>query len=206
MDLKPVELPFGKTIYQTKYGQSVSSDVAFLLTEILEKEDNRPIKVLELGSGNGILSLMLAHYRNEFEITGIEIQPQLVELAKKNLEIIGKSALFLEADLNEFFSPDKFAIICCNPPFQKLGEGKISPHQEKVISRTESKTNMQAVFHSISRNLDENGNAYLIYPQSRLSEAFLYIEKNGLILIDQKTMSNHNKNVVFLQCQKRLKK
>ncbi len=205
MDLKPVKLPFGKTIYQTRYGQSVSTDAAFLLQKILEKEENRPIRVLELGSGNGILSLMLSHYRNKFNISGIEIQAQLVELARQNAERIKKKVLFFQANLNEFTSINKYNIICSNPPFQKIGEGKVSPHQEKVISRTELHTNIAEIFYSISRNLKTYGNAYLIYPQSRLEEAIRCIEKYNLKLINQKKMSNHKKNIVFLQCQKSFK-
>jgi tRNA1(Val) A37 N6-methylase TrmN6 len=206
MDLKPVKLPFGKTIYQTKFGQSVSSDIAFLVNEILEKEENRPLKLLELGSGNGILSLMLAYYRNQFEISGIEIQPHLVELAQQNADRIGKRIHFTQADLNNFTAPEKQDIIVCNPPFQRIDEGRLSPYSEKVISRVELKTTMPAVFHSISRNLESAGRAYLIYPQSRVNEALFCIENSGLMLSGKKNMSNHKKNVVLLQCQKQRNK
>jgi tRNA1(Val) A37 N6-methylase TrmN6 len=205
MKLIPVELPFGKTIYQTEYGQSVSSDVAFFVNEILRHEENCHLKLLELGSGNGILSLMLAYYRNQFEITGIEIQPHLVELAVKNAENTGQNVHFMQADLNEYLAEEKQDIICCNPPFQRVGEGKISPYQEKVISRTESKTTMQAVFHTISRNLKTHGSAYLIYPQSRLDEVDTCLEKAGLISEQKKLMNGNKKKIVFIKVRAFLK-
>ncbi len=65
----------------------------FFLQEILEKEDNRSINVLELGSGNGILSLMLAYYRNGFKLPELN-STAISGISEKNIEIIGKSAFF----------------------------------------------------------------------------------------------------------------
>ena len=85
-----VELPFGKTIYQYKQGQSVSTDTELIVNAILSEIHNQTpkIKVLELGSGNGIISIMLSHYRPNWEVTGLEIQSHLVTLAMRIFQIL----------------------------------------------------------------------------------------------------------------------
>jgi len=103
-----VLLPFGKTIFQYTSGQAISSDTAFLVETILTscKADNQ--NVLELGSGNGIISIMLSHYRPNWKIVGIEIQPELVELSKENAALSETNVNFQYADLRIFSNSNRF--------------------------------------------------------------------------------------------------
>jgi len=91
-DLHEVELPFGKTIFQFK-NQGVSSDSKLLFDEI-KQENLSNAFCLELGCGNGIISLMLAHYHPDWQIIAIDIQLKLIQLAKKNnAEIISADSM-----------------------------------------------------------------------------------------------------------------
>jgi tRNA1(Val) A37 N6-methylase TrmN6 len=183
--MKPVLLPFNKTIYQSKHGQSITSDTTFITEKILQKCSPAKIRVLELGSGNGIISLMLAHYRPEWQITGIEIQAKLVKLSCANAKLAEANVTFLEADLKSFRAVEKFDLIISNPPYFAKTEGKISPIRERAISRHEIHCSMSDIFQCLKRNLEATGKAFLMYPLSRWEECEKNAKKVDLIIADK---------------------
>ena len=180
--MKPVLLPFGKTIYQTEHGQSITSDTAFVVETVLQQIPDKQLSVLELGSGNGIISLMLAHYRPNWQISGIEIQSELVKLSRKNAELAEVQVDFQEADLRKFQSTSKNDIIISNPPYFPANQGKISLIAERAISRHEISCKMIDIFQAVKRNLKLNGKAFLLYPEERLQEADKNVKKVDLKL------------------------
>ena len=165
--LVPVQLPFGKTIYQTKDGHSITSDSAFLVKTISDQISHDNINLLELGSGNGIISIMLSHYHPKWKIMGIEIQKHLVELSRDNVKLSETTPSFTEADLREFSSSQKYNLIISNPPYFQKDKGRISPIQERAISRHEITCDMIDVLECVKRNLEEDGSAFILYPQNR---------------------------------------
>ena len=166
----PVTLPFGKTIFQTSGGQSITSDTAFLVVTVLPHFKQERLSVLELGSGNGIISIMLAHHRPAWKITGIDIQSHLVKLAKDNSRLAEVDTTFLCSDLKSFSAKEKFDLIISNPPYFPKIDGRISPVRERAISRHEISCTMNDVLMAVKRNLNSEGKAYLIYPMSRINE------------------------------------
>ncbi|MFO7896932.1 MAG: methyltransferase [Candidatus Cloacimonadales bacterium] len=193
----PVKLPFGKTIYQKK-GLGISSD-SQLLYEAVLAADPAGNKALELGSGNGIVSIMLAAARKDWQITGLEIQPELVELSQKNAAICGLDCQFIEADLRLFSASQPYEIIFANPPYFARGKGRISPQEARAISRHELLCNLAEVLACIRRNLAATGKAWLIYPQSRLSEIMEKSKKVDLIIAERKILKQQDKIIVLLQ-------
>lgn len=185
MKLKPVKLPFGKTIFQTENGQSISSDVVDLVELILRNETKNIGEILELGSGNGIISIMLKHNRKDWNITGVEIQKHLVELSAKNSDSAELSINFEEADIRTFSSQKRFDLIISNPPFYPTSDGRISPIKERAISRHEILCTLRDVIFAIDRNLKETGKSYLIYPIFRLPEIEEAIKKVDLKIVEK---------------------
>ncbi|KQC10375.1 MAG: hypothetical protein APR54_03165, partial [Candidatus Cloacimonas sp. SDB] len=181
MELKPVLLPFGKTIYQTKQGQLISSDNSHLVDFLLQRETENFQTVLDLGCGNGILSLMLAHYRPAWRITGIEIQPHLVEIAQKNCQLTEATNVDIQLqNLRCWQSEQTWDLIVCNPPYHPLNSGKISPIKEKAISRHELCCNMLDILTFIKGNLKLSGKAYLIYAPNRTFDLEKFTKKVDL--------------------------
>ena len=168
----PVLLPFQKIIYQTKNGQSITTDTKFIVDTILKEVSDNPKTVLELGSGNGIISIMLAHHQPNWQITGIEIQTQLVHLAKRNSKLAEVKIEFCNDDIKTYTDKTGFDLIVSNPPYFPVLDGIISPIEERAISRHEIKCNMLDVLNCIKRNMIES--AFVIYPISRFRE----LEKN----------------------------
>jgi tRNA1Val (adenine37-N6)-methyltransferase len=196
MNTKLVKLPFGKDIYQLDSGQSISSDTSFLTNTILSEIKHDKQKVLELGSGNGIISIMLSHYRPKWDILGIEIQPELMELSFQNNISAETNASFMLNDFRNFTSPDKFDLIISNPPYFKKNDGKLSPVVSRAISRHEIKCDMNDVLLTIRRNLYKNGKAFIMYPESRETE-FKKNAKKVDLKIAQKFLFTGIKVIIF---------
>jgi tRNA1(Val) A37 N6-methylase TrmN6 len=198
MELSAVTLPFGKTIYQNLKGQPVSSDTGFFVQYILDHYKNENAKVLELGSGIGIISIMLGYYRERFSILGLEIQDQLVTLSKQNIDLCDlKNIDILHEDLVGFREDDKFDLIVTNPPYFSEASGRIPPNQERAISRFELKCKMRDVLETIKENLNHDGFAYIIYPCDRFDELSHELSQAKLLLAGSEIFGqNKNKKIV----------
>lgn len=197
ISLEPVELPFGKVIYQIK-GLGVSSD-SQALYQAVSTAKSEYAEALELGSGNGVVSLMLAAARTKWQFLGIDIQPQLVELSQKNAEICELPCDFIVADLRVFHSAKKYDIIFSNPPFFPLGKGRLSPQSERAISRHELMCTMPDLLACIKRNLAPNGTAWIIYPQTRYREIVTFSKKVDLLIVDKKNLKQNDQVIVRLK-------
>ena len=175
-----VQLPFGKTIFQTRGGHSITSDSAFLVETVSEQISQENINLLELGSGNGIISIMLSHYHPKWKILGIEIQRHLVKLSQDNAKLSETSSTFTERDLRTFTSSQKYDLIISNPPYFSKDKGRMSPIVERAISRHEITCNMLDIMECVKRNLKKDGSAFVLYPQNREQELYNFAKKVDL--------------------------
>lgn len=198
--LNPVQLPFGKTINQTKAGHSITTDSAFLIKTIFTQISEQEIDVLELGSGNGIVSIMLSHYFPKWKITGIEIQQHLVHLSRDNALLSKTSPSFIAADLCEFTANKKCDLIVSNPPYFPKNEGRISPIKERAISRHEIACDLFSIMNCIKRNLKFGGRGFILYPQSREKHLVKFAKKVDLKVENKFILdSEKNKERVILE-------
>lgn len=197
MSKRLVELPFGAVMYQTSKGQGISSDTSFLVETVLEEEQGQVKDVLDAGCGNGIISIMLKHYRPQWQITGIEIQPGLVELAKQNSLICHEKVTILAADLRVFTPRHKFNLIVCNPPYYPKDEGRISPIRERAISRHEICCNLEDVINMLGRNLTDGGTGYFLNLSERRETVSLLAEAQNMEL-DRNYTGNLSKDKVVI--------
>ena len=175
-----VELPFGKTIFQTRGGHSITSDSAFLVETVSEQISQENINLLELGSGNGIISIMLSHYHPKWKIMGIEIQRHLVKLSQDNAKLSETSSTFTEHDLRAFTSSQEYDLIISNPPYFPKDKGRMSPIVERALSRHEITCNMLDIMECVRRNLKKDGSAFVLYPQNREQELYNFAKKVDL--------------------------
>ncbi len=187
---RAVELPFGRTIYQSERGQGISSDSSYLVHTILEEEKSETNRLLELGSGNGIISIMLKHYRSGWDISGIEIQSELTELAKANALICDFEIDFSNSDIKEFCSERKYSLIVTNPPYLSAHSGKISPIYERAIARHEILCNLADIIRNMGRNLHDGGRGYMINLTARTAEIEKQAEEENMVL--DKIFSNNS--------------
>lgn len=188
----------GKKIMQDASSQGVSLASELLYKEVIAQFDNIPLKALELGGGCGIVSIMCALLRPAWDITLLEIQSHLTELARENAQACSVKLNVLCEDLLEHNG--QYDLIYANPPWRKLNSGQMSPYHERNISRFELQCTMQDILQAIERNLKQAGIAVLIYPQERIKDLSTEIDKTLLDIIKHRI---HDGNKAFsLACIK----
>ncbi|MBC7240105.1 MAG: methyltransferase domain-containing protein, partial [Chloroflexi bacterium] len=94
-------------------------------------------RVVELGTGTGIILLLIALKVPNIKLFGVEIQPELVEIARKNAEVNGFSDRIeiLQGDLRkieEIFPPASFSVVLGNPPYIPLDGGRLPSDRMKL--------------------------------------------------------------------------
>ena len=157
-------------VYQHKHGYRFAID-AFILAHFVQIKKRE--WVLELGTGNGIIALLLAlRYAEVGKIVAVEIQGPLAQLAKKNIELnqCEDKIAVIQADMRDvphFLWKKTFDVIVSNPPYYALGTGRINPVLELAIARHELKGSVKEVVQVAKSMLKEKGRLYLIYPACR---------------------------------------
>ncbi len=156
-------------ILQKKKGYRFSVD-AILLSEFIKihKEE----RVIDLGTGCGILPLLLSHTTEARSFIGVEIQKGLSDCAKRNvtLNYLENRISILKQDFKELrntFPPGSFDVVLSNPPYRKYRSGRINPSIEKAIARHEMKGTLADLISVASYLLPSKGRCYLIFPALR---------------------------------------
>ncbi len=169
-------------ILQKKRGYRFSID-AILLSRFIKIRKNE--KAIDLGTGCGILPLLLSHTTKAHSFVGVEIQKGLAELAKKNvcLNDLADRISVLDKDfreLKEMFPPGSFNVVFSNPPYRKYRTGRVNPTPEKAIARHEIKGTLEDLISIASYLLPAKGRCYLIYPASRVVDLLFILRSNRL--------------------------
>ena len=159
-------------ILQKKQGYRFSID-ALLLAHFAQPgpED----RVIDLGTGCGIVPLILLFRKKTKRITGVEIQPSLADLARRNAVLNRSSSRFqVWADdlrkLDQRVKRESFDLVLINPPYRKIGSGRVNPDSEKAVARHEIKATLDDVLRAAHYLLKDKGRLAMIYPASRTAD------------------------------------
>lgn len=162
----------GMQIFQARKGYRFSID-SVLLAHFPDLHDVSHI--IDLGTGNGVIPLLLAYRKPGVQITGIEIQPQMAERARRNMEHnrlqwdISIKCLDIRT-LSECYPAAQAELATCNPPFWKHGEGKINNNQEQAIARHEIAVKLPDIIAAAAHALRPQGRLVMIHQAKRLAE------------------------------------
>jgi len=173
------------TILQNSSALGVTSATAALYEYITTSFDDAKLRVLEAGSGSGILCIMLHLIHPHWDITGLEIQASLHNLAQANAAALKVPVRLLCTDLRDYADEHKYDLIVSNPPWQKTGQGLVSPKLERAICKTELHCTMPDLLAFCQRNLNTKQHAVLLYPISRQQELLNEAGIAGLRLINK---------------------
>ena len=169
-------------ILQKKQGYRFSID-ALLLAHFAEPRPGD--RVIELGTGCGIIPLILFFGKKSKKVTGVEVQPSLADLARRNAALNRCSSRFQvwEDDLRKLDQRVKrasFDLVLSNPPYRRVGSGRVNPHEEKAVARHEIKANLDDVLRSAHYLLKDKGRLAMIYPASRAADLMRGLSKVNL--------------------------
>lgn len=153
---------------------------AILLSDYVRVEKNW--KVVDLGTGTGILPILLSAKTNASHITGIEIQPSMAEMAKRSVEYnkLSDRIQIIEGDFLkavEWFGTKSFDAVVTNPPYRKVGTGLINPSDSKAISRHEIHCTLESLISVSSKLLKDGGRFFMIHIPERLVDIFYCMRK-----------------------------
>jgi tRNA1Val (adenine37-N6)-methyltransferase len=159
-------------VLQKKQGYRFSID-ALLLAHFAEPDPDD--RIIDLGTGCGIVSLILFFRKKSKKITGVEVQPSLADLAHRNAVLNRCSSRFQvwEDDLRKLdqrVKRESFDLVLTNPPYRRVGSGRVNLHAEKAIARHEVQATLGDVLRAAHYLLKDKGRLAMIYPASRFAD------------------------------------
>lgn len=169
-------------VKQGKNGYRFSID-AVLLSDFLKPKQFDMIA--DLGTGSGIIPLILAHRYPETRYIGIEIQKELADLAMQNVRdnaLQDRIRIVCQdmktVDMNMISGP--VDIVVCNPPYHRPGSGRINPDSQRAVARHEIKVTLDGVLETANRLLRTAGRFLCIYPAERLTDLVATMRRVGV--------------------------
>ena len=145
----------------------------------------RSKKILDIGCGNGIISILLSQKTKAF-ITGVEIQNESYELAQKSVEINGLSdrISIINADIKELYKnieSDSFDVIVSNPPYCSVKDTSLKNlNANKMHARHELSLNYKDVIIVAKKLLKNNGNLALVHRPDKLLDILDFMRANNI--------------------------
>ncbi len=165
-------------VLQKREGYRFSVDAPLLADFIQTKRSD---EILELGAGNGIISLLLS-IKPFKHIAAVEIQEALADIARRNVKLnnLERKISIIREDLRQYYPGKKFDVIFSNPPYIKKGEGHLSSSLEKSIAKHELKCDISGILKKTATLLKSEGRVYFVYLAKRKDDLFQAIERNRL--------------------------
>ena len=133
-------------------------------------------RVLDLGTGTGILPILMEAKTKAVHLTGLEIQPEMAEMAARSVKLnhLEDKIEIVEGDIKEasaIFSHDSFDTITSNPPYMIGQHGLKNPSETKAIARHEILCTLDDILRESEKILaDSKGRFYMIHKPFRLAE------------------------------------
>ena len=167
----------GNKILQDSKGFMFGLD-AVLLSHFAVGQVRRGESVIDLGTGNGIIPLLMEKACGASHFTGLEIQKKQVELARQSLGLNGleEKITIVQGDIKkvpELFAKHSFKVVVSNPPYMAL-DGRQAQNEklEKSIARHELLCTLEDVVAAADYLLHSHGRFFMIHRPERLPEIF----------------------------------
>ncbi|MCI8566506.1 MAG: tRNA1(Val) (adenine(37)-N6)-methyltransferase [Lachnospiraceae bacterium] len=133
-------------------------------------------RVLDLGTGTGVIPILMAAKTQAGHFTGLEIQAEMAKMARRSVALNGleQKIDIVEADLKEAskqFGGASFDVVTCNPPYMENCHGLKNPEDAKAIARHEVLCRLEDIVRESSAVLKSGGHFYMVYRPRRLAEA-----------------------------------
>lgn len=146
------------------------------------EEIHKNSKILDLGTGTGILAILLTEKVKNSKIVGIEVQSEVAEMAKRSVELnkLEERIEIVNSNVTDLNYNLEFDAVITNPPYKEKNTGLMNENDIKLISRHEIKANLEDFIKAASRALKDKGSLYMVNRPERLVDIFEYCRKYKL--------------------------
>ncbi|MBI3815789.1 MAG: methyltransferase [Nitrospinae bacterium] len=145
-------------------------------------------RVIDLGTGSGVIPLCLAERFRGIKIVGLELQEGLVKMARENVHSHAergneKAVEIIKGDIRDvksLFDAESFDIVVGNPPYRKADDGRINPDRERAIARHEIEITLSEFIKAGKYLVKNLGSVNIIYHPYRLFELLSLMGENRI--------------------------
>lgn len=171
-------------IFQARKGYRFGIE-ALLLAGFVQPGGGR---LLDLGTGSGVLPLVLTRFGKVDRAVGVELQPALADRARRSVAHNGlaERITIVQGDLRKLdglgpdLPPSGFDRVVANPPYGRAGTGRENPDDEKAVARHELHVTLEQVVAAAARLCAVRGQFCVVVPPVRLVELLRLCERAGL--------------------------
>lgn len=169
-------------VKQNRAGYRFSIDAVLIAGLTIPSPDDT---VLDLGTGCGIIPLILAYRHPKIKVYGVEVQQQLADLATINVEENRmKDRITIHCMDMKKLKHDMMSgpvdLVVSNPPYRKAESGRINPDQQRAVARHEIKATLYDVVETAQRMLRTAGRFVTVYPAERMADILIQMRSAGL--------------------------
>lgn len=197
----------GMKLIQARSGYRFSID-AVLLAHFVDL--SRVKRVVDLGTGNGVIPLLTAGREENCELTGVEFQEDMVKRARRNVSMNGldERVKIVHADIKRIedcLTGGYADLVLSNPPFWRKGEGRISSNKEEALARHEIEVDLGDIVAKADYLLRQGGRLAIIQRADRLEEMMMLFKQNKFCLKRMRMIHSridHPAKLVLLEGQK----
>ncbi|MCR5669505.1 MAG: tRNA1(Val) (adenine(37)-N6)-methyltransferase [Butyrivibrio sp.] len=139
-------------------------------------------RVLDLGTGTGIIPILMAAKTQACELVGLEIQKDSADMAMRSVELndLTEKVKIVQGDIKEagqIFDAASFDVVTCNPPYMINSHGLQNPDAPKAIARHEVLCDLEDVVRSAAKCLKSGGKFYMVHRPFRLAEIMVLMHE-----------------------------
>lgn len=141
--------------------------------------------VIDLGTGTGIIAVLVAAKKGPARVVGLEIQADMAEMAARSVALNGlqDKISIVRGDIKDavqLFGPSSFDAVVTNPPYMEKGGGRLNPEDSKAISRHEILCSLEDVISVSARLLKHGGKFSMVHRPHRLADIMYNMRKYGI--------------------------
>ena len=142
-------------------------------------------KVLDLGTGTGVIPILMSAKTNAEHFLALEIQPESAEMAKRSVMLndLQDKIDIIEGDIKkaaEIFKPSSFDVITTNPPYMNFEGGLKNSYDPKTIARHEVLCSLDDVASAAQRLLKFGGKFFMVHRPHRLTDIMCVLREHKL--------------------------
>lgn len=177
--------PFQKgalTLHQPIKGYRFSIDAVLLAAHARPRPGEL---VVDLGTGSGVVALLLAQRCAQLNIYAVELQAELVRLARRNViaNHLEEVVQIIETDINDLGGnriPRPADLIVTNPPYYKLASGRLNLDDQRAVARHELRLTLAQLLAAVKRLLRTGGRLVCVYASERLTDLLAGMRSAGI--------------------------